>query len=147
MRKQKSREAEHLVRMQEPADEGKQKRERNAGDYIGVRHGDVRSRHNEAAELRLHRMYADRGEGADDGGYQGGDDRDDQRVQKQTDKSAVGKKLAVLVQREPVDMSQVASRAERADAQQYHRDIQEEKYYYGENTVKLFHIVTRLSSS
>ena len=60
------------------ARKGEQQRKGDAGDDIGIRHRDVRQRHDSAAELALHRVDADGGHGANNGG--------DERRQKRNDK-------------------------------------------------------------
>ena len=80
VRYKQRRKAEDVVYLQHRTDEGKEQRQRNAGDDLGVRHGDVRDAHGQLAQLGTHGVYADRRRRTQNGRNGGSDDGDYHRV-------------------------------------------------------------------
>ena len=80
VRYEQRRKAEDVVYLQQRTDEGKEQRQRNAGDDLGVRHGDVRDAHGQLAQLGTHGVYADRRRRTQNGRNDGSDDGDYHRV-------------------------------------------------------------------
>ena len=139
-------EAKDRVDAQHRAREREQKRQRDARDNVGVCHGDVRQRHDGAAELPVHAVDADGCHRAEDRRRERREHGDDQRVQQQTEKRAVTEKICILRKRKALERGDVGTGVEGRDAEHDHGDIQEDKDQNGHGAVKVLHTFAMTSS-
>ena len=147
MRDKKRPEAEYGIGLQHCPRERKQQRQRDAGDDIRVRHGDVGHGHDGGAEPALHAMDADGGHRADDGRDERGEQRDDDRVAQQRQERAVAEQIGILPQRKALEAGDVRAGIERGHGQNDHRDVEEDEDQNGNGTVDVLHTLMTSSPS
>ena len=109
VRNEKRPESEHGVGLQDRPREREQQRQRDTGDDIRVRHGDVRHGHDGRAEPALHAVDADGGHRADDGRNERCQQRDDHGVAQQRQECAVTEQIGVLPEREALEAGDVGA--------------------------------------
>ena len=147
MRDEKRPEAEHGVGLQNRPREREQQRQRNAGDDIRIRHGDVRYGHDGGAEPALHAVDADGSHCADDGRDERRQQRNDDRVAQERQERAVPEQIGVLPEREALEACDVRAGVERGHGQNDHRDIQEDEHQNGDSAVEVLHTLMTSSPS
>ena len=147
MRDQKRPEAQNGVDLEHRTRERKQKRQRNAGHDVGVRHGNIGERHDRFAHLPLHRVDADGCHGAEERCKKTRQNRNDQRVSQQRQKRFIAEKVCVLAEGEALEGCDVETFVERGDCQRDHGDIEEDEDQNGNRAVYVFHTFAMTSSS
>ena len=147
MRNEQRRKAEDVLRAEHPApDENEEQGEADARDYLRVHEGDVRERHDEAAQPPAHGLDAERRQRAEQRGEDGGAKRQEHAVPQQPHEVGVAEEVGVVAQGEALELAQVLPVVKGADKEYEHRRVEEEVDDDGPDAAKPFHIVATPSS-
>ena len=129
------------------AHEHEQQAQGNTGDDIRVCHGNVGQAHGHLPQTGLQIVDAHSGNGTENGGRDGGQAGDDQRVGQQVQQAVILEKLQILIQGKAVEIGDILAGVEGCNDQHRHGDIQKDEDQNGERTVRVFHTITPPSSS